>query len=1282
MGEDVLSFTDTVDITGVFTPATGVLTLSGSDTVANYETALRNVRYENTSDAPSTLSRTVTWTAMDGVETSAPVTSTIDVTAVNDPPVLTAGATLDYTENDPPTAIDTTITVVDPDDADLESATAQITGNYVNGEDVLSFTNMLGITGVWTPATGTLALSGTSSKANYQTALRSVAYENTSDDPSTLARTVTWIASDGSDSSVGVTSTINVTAVNDPPVAGDDAWDTIGNTQLVVDLAALPTPHVLDTTTSTFGVLDDDADPAEGDALVVSGIVGCGVVTPPFVCPTVNGGSVTMEANGRFTFTPLAGDAAASDSFQYTVTDDGTPVPASATATVTINLFEQVWYVENDAAAGGLGRSHDPFDTLGEAQTASVANDWIFVYFGDGTSTGQAAGIVLKNGQRLIGEHAGLSIPVNLNGNGSPTVLHTGTPGSRPLINHSGAGNNAVSATDAIPIEIVGLSLMSSGGGQNGIDVTTQAAFAGSGTLSIRDNVVRGAVTEGIDVSHAGTGALTLAVHDNTVTAGSRGIDLLRTSGTMTITRLDDNVVMGDTGGSGIEIAGAILDATPGTPINQVAGGVTVIGQFGNGVGGSGLLLTSVTGDLTFTDLDIWNDGGNGLRVTSTGALNAAGGTGFRIVVPASMVTIDSNGGPAVDVNNASVTLPLSFLESTSSTTTGLSLVNAFGGVGQTALSVSSGQISDPGGASGNAVNIDGGNGNITIGVPITNNSGRAVSIANRTGDTVAFTGAITETGSGLSMTSNTGATMSYRGGLSASTGTNGAFSATGGGNVEVCDENPCSPGATGGLVNTLTTTTGTSLNVANTTITTNRLEFRSISSNGATNGIVLNTTGTGGLKVSGNSAGTCGGSVSGGGATVGAPNAADCTGGSIVASTGPGVLLSNTANISLTRVRVANGGDDGIRGASVSSLSLTSSLVENNGNAVGERGIEMTELTGSGGISSSTIKGSAEANVTIANDGSGSLTAFNVTNSQITTTSVATGDDGILVLNTGTGAMNISVTESAFTDNKGDHFQAASDGAASTTGSINLTFSNNTLLTTPANDPNVIGGGITINPGGGADISFTISNNNIQQAFDDAININHDPSSTAQSHLSGTIHMNTIGTAGQTDSGSESSNTITVGCKGAGTNTIAVTNNTLREWSNQYGIFIGISEGPASLNATVTGNNLADPGTFALNGIRVDAGATAGPPADNGTLCVGLTGNTAAGSGLATEDIRLRQRFSTTIRLPGYAGANSDTAAVNTFVSGNNGGATTSSAHNVGGDGGGFVGGAACPTP
>ena len=83
------------------------------------------------------------------------------------------------------------------DNANLAGATVQITGNYQNGQDVLSFANTATITGTWNAATGTLTLSGSDTVANYQAALRAVKYQNTSDNPSGVTRTVSFKVNDG-----------------------------------------------------------------------------------------------------------------------------------------------------------------------------------------------------------------------------------------------------------------------------------------------------------------------------------------------------------------------------------------------------------------------------------------------------------------------------------------------------------------------------------------------------------------------------------------------------------------------------------------------------------------------------------------------------------------------------------------------------------------------------------------------------------------------------------------------------------------------------------------------------------------------------------------------------------------------------------------------------------------------------------------------------------------------------------------------------------------------------
>ena len=223
-GEDIFGFANQNGITGSYNAATGVLTLTGSSSVANYQTALASVTYSNTSENPSEDVRTISYAADDGAavnHASNVVTATVSVTPVNDAPVVTAGHTLNYTENQAATAIDPAITVSDVDSANLASATVQITGNYVNGQDVLGFTTQNGITGSFNAATGTLTLSGSSSVANYQTALRSVTYVNTSDNPSTDVRTISYAVDDGgavAHASNVATTTVSVTPVNDAPV--------------------------------------------------------------------------------------------------------------------------------------------------------------------------------------------------------------------------------------------------------------------------------------------------------------------------------------------------------------------------------------------------------------------------------------------------------------------------------------------------------------------------------------------------------------------------------------------------------------------------------------------------------------------------------------------------------------------------------------------------------------------------------------------------------------------------------------------------------------------------------------------------------------------------------------------------------------------------------------------------------------------------------------------------------------------------------------------------------
>ena len=503
-GQDVLAFTTQAGISGAFTAATGTLTLTGTSTVANYQIALQSVTYTNASQNPSTLARTVQVQVNDGTVNSNASTRTVTVAAVNDAPVVTAGTTFTFTEGDAATPIATTLTATDADDTNLESATVQITANYQNGQDVLAFTPQAGITGVFNAATGTLTLTGSSSVANYQIALRTVAYANASNNPSQLTRTVTFVVNDGDVNSAGATSTINVLAVNDAPLVVNETFELLGNTELRVDMTAGTTPHTSETTsgaTPVEGVLDNDSDP-EGDPFAITAVTGC--TDPdallPFDCTLPGGAVLHIAANGEFSYTPAPG--ATSGTFTYTVADvPSQGLPASVSGTVTFTFVDMIWYVDADAAAGGNGTSRLPFNTFTAATLSGPAgvgdlddaDDYIFLH---GASAVITTGIGLEANQRLIGEAAGLVINRVLNGNAAPVTLVPANAAQRPFIN--GGAGSAVAIGGAVATEVTGLAL---GSTINAIDLTTALPLSGAATLTISNNVIDSAGAEGIDVN-------------------------------------------------------------------------------------------------------------------------------------------------------------------------------------------------------------------------------------------------------------------------------------------------------------------------------------------------------------------------------------------------------------------------------------------------------------------------------------------------------------------------------------------------------------------------------------------------------------------------------------------------------------------------------------------------------------------------------------------------------------------------------------------------------------
>ncbi|MEM7257583.1 MAG: LamG-like jellyroll fold domain-containing protein, partial [Pseudomonadota bacterium] len=288
-GEDMLNFTNQSGISGSYNVTSGVLSLSGTASLADYQAAIRSISYDNTSDDPSGLSRTVSIVVDDGTSSSTTATRTIDVNPQNDSPALSALETspAGYTENAPAAAITNTLLVSDPDSTQMVSATVSISGNFAAGEDTLNFTDQSGISGSYNPGTGVLNLSGSATATDYQTALRSITYHNSSENPSSLSRTLSFVVNDGSSNSNTATRDIAVTAVNDSPavtLSGLISYIENATATLLAPTATVADPDSADFDGGTLSVsLTSGADALDHLRILSSGSgpgqVGAGVST-------------------------------------------------------------------------------------------------------------------------------------------------------------------------------------------------------------------------------------------------------------------------------------------------------------------------------------------------------------------------------------------------------------------------------------------------------------------------------------------------------------------------------------------------------------------------------------------------------------------------------------------------------------------------------------------------------------------------------------------------------------------------------------------------------------------------------------------------------------------------------------------------------------------------------------------------------------------------------------------------------------------------------------------
>ena len=479
------------------------------------------------------------------------------VTAVNDAPVLaTSASTLNYAENGAPAVINSVITVADVDSANLIGATVAVTTGYVTGQDVLSYVTALGISRSFNSATGVLTLSGTTTVANYQTALRNVRYINLSNDPSNgtaavTSRTVSFQVDDGgavSNLSNVVTSNVDVTAVNNPPTA-------VALSGLYAQ-AGIPITYPA----STLGGTD-----------VEPGTTVSVVTTPDSLCA---GCALTINANGSFVFTPPISAAGTTANFTYHVMDNGRPGTgvASTTVTVSFNVAGPAIYFVNSAAVGAGNCNLGSECTLTTALTNIGATTNARIFIND-ANTHTPAAVTLNSGGWLIGQGvAGTTFDALF----GIAPSGAGTLATRPAINStrptiSGAASTVTMNTNSA---VRGLDINVSAGANRGL----VASGLSSGTLTVSDINVTSAGGTAVDINT--TTGVTLNV------TGSPNVIISTTGKALSVV----NTNLGATFRS-ISSNGAIV----GISLTSTTGSLTVTGDGSGQANGSGGTIANVT---------------------------------------------------------------------------------------------------------------------------------------------------------------------------------------------------------------------------------------------------------------------------------------------------------------------------------------------------------------------------------------------------------------------------------------------------------------------------------------------------------------------------------------------------------------------------------------------------------------------------------------------------------------------------------------------------------------
>jgi hypothetical protein len=598
----------------------------------------------------------------------------------------------------------------------------------------------------------------------------------------------------------GTSSPVTFTAYV-PPTAGADASQAMGNTTLASNVAP--------------NVLTNDATINGGAVSLVPASIGA--------LTTVRGGTVTLAADGGFSYLPAAG-VTGRDSVLYTVKDThyAGPVASASSNYIKLAFVGKVWYVESGFGGTATGRDVSPYTSVSAAEVVAGANDTILVRTGSGPTTGGT----LKAGQLLYAQGASSAFTTSLNGN-TVTLLSAGSAPSVGALT-LGSGNTLRGFTSSGGItgssfgtlttsEVTinsgaaqalslntgtlsgGFTSVQSAGGTNNVSLTS-VATSGTVTLGQAGDALTGASGDGVAISGGGGsftfpgnvsnatsfaanvasktgGTVTFSGNLNPSAAG-RGVSVSGNStGTNTIlfSGATKNISSGSAAGvsltsnTGATISftngGLAIASSTGTPFTATGGGTIEVTGSGNTISATGAAANAV-------NLNGVTLGSNGVAfstITSSGtttgsafSATSVGNTGGSSFTAGSLTVAGTTGGTSRGLALTSNSAPFTF---TTASVNGTGAEGIYLSSNTGAVAVNGGTVGNTSSTAGDALAVSGGTGAVTVASSLTKSSaGRIANIGSHSTANVTVSGTLSCTASctGILASGNTSGTIDF----------------------------------------------------------------------------------------------------------------------------------------------------------------------------------------------------------------------------------------------------------------------------------------------------------------------------------------------------------------------------------------------------------------------------------------------------------------------------------------------------------------------------------------